>query len=251
MLQTYTSSSDEVVLTARSAGVSSMVIWDETGGRRLYSVFADIDPEALRASLKEASPGSSIHVEAGEGKIFLTGTVATDAASDAAAKMASQYAKEVVNSIRVVPIHGKQVQLKLRIVEVDRTRLEQLGINIFAGGRTAVTTTTGQFSSTLTGSGSSAQVSDPLDVFLYNSKLNVGVTIKDLEQRQVLQVLAEPTLTTLSGLTARFLSGVNFRFRWFSRVVERAAQHRYPSSFDRMASRWNSHRASTRTAQST
>ncbi len=210
VLQTYTSDSDEVVLTARSAGVSSMVVWDQTGGRRLYSVFADIDPEALRASLEEASPGSSIHVEAGEGKIFLTGTVATDAASDAAAKMASQYAKEVVNSIRVVPIHGKQVQLKLRIVEVDRTRLEQLGINIFAGGRTAVTTTTGQFSSTLTGSGSSAQVSDPLDVFLYNSKLNVGVTIKDLEQRQVLQVLAEPTLTTLSGLTARFLSGGEF-----------------------------------------
>lgn len=210
VLQTYTSDSDEVVLTARSAGVSSMVIWDETGGRRLYSVFADIDPEALRASLEEASPGSSIHVEAGEGKIFLTGTVASDAASDAAAKMASQYAKEVVNSIRVVPVHGKQVQLKLRIVEVDRTRLEQLGINIFAGGRTAVTTTTGQFSSTVTGSGSSAQVSNPLDVFLYNSKLNVGVTIQDLEQRQVLQVLAEPTLTTLSGLTARFLSGGEF-----------------------------------------
>jgi pilus assembly protein CpaC len=47
-------------------------------------------------------------------------------------------------------------------------------------------------------------------VFLYNSKLNVGVTIQDLEQRQVLQVLAEPTLTTLSGLTARFLSGGEF-----------------------------------------
>mgnify|MGYP001256892732 CR=1 FL=1 len=212
VLQTYTSGPDEVVLTAKSAGVSSMVVWDETGGRRLYSVFADADPEALRTSLEEAFPAASIQVESGEGILYLSGTVGSDAASDAAAKMASQFAKDVVNSLRVVPVHGKQVQLKLRVVEVDRTRLDQMGINIFAGGRTAVTTTTGQYSSTVTGSGSSVQISNPLDVFLYNSKLNVGVTIQDLEQKQVLQVLAEPTLTTLSGMTARFLSGGEFPF---------------------------------------
>ena len=127
VLQTYTSGSSEIVLTAKTAGVSSMVLWDETGGHRLYTVSADIDPEALRASFDAAFPGSSIHVETGEGKIFLTGSVASDAASDAALKMASLYAKDVVNSLVVVPVHGKQVQLKLRIVEVDRTRLDQTG----------------------------------------------------------------------------------------------------------------------------
>jgi pilus assembly protein CpaC len=126
--------------------------------------------------------------------------------------MASQYAKDVVNSIRIDPVHGKQVQLKLRIVEVDRTRLEQLGINIFAGGRTAVATTTGEFPSSASGSGSSLSVSDPLNVLLYNAKLDVGLTIQDLEQKQIVQVLAEPTLTTVSGLTARFLSGGEFPF---------------------------------------
>jgi pilus assembly protein CpaC len=212
VLQTYTSDSTEVVLTAKAAGVSSMVLWGEAGGQRLYTVSADLDPDALRTSLEEAFPGSSIHAEAGEGKIFLTGSVATDAASDAAFKMASLYAKDVVNSLRVVPEHGKQVQLKLRIVEVDRTRLEQLGINIFAGGRTAVQATTGQFASTAVASNSSFSVSDPLNIFLYNTKLNVGLTVQDLEQKQILQVLAEPTLTTLSGLPARFLSGGEFPF---------------------------------------
>ena len=212
VLQTYTSDTKEIVLTARSVGVSSMVLWDEAGGRRLYTVFADLDPTALRSSLRNAFPGLSIDADAGEGKIFLTGSVATEALADAAAKMAMQYGKDVVNSIRVVPEHGKQVQLKLRIVEVDRTRMNQLGINVFAGGRTAVQTTTGQFGGTVSGSGSSLSVSNPLDVLLYNSKLDVGVTIQDLEQKQVLQVLAEPTLTTLSGLPARFLSGGEFPF---------------------------------------
>jgi pilus assembly protein CpaC len=212
VLQTYTSGAAEIVLTAKTLGVSSMVLWDDAGGHRLYTVFADLDPAALQASLLQAFPGASIHAEAGEGRIFLTGSVATDAASDAAVKIASQYAKDVVNSIRIDPVHGKQVQLKLRIVEVDRTRLEQMGINIFAGGRTALATTTGQFPSTETGSGSSFSVSDPMNFLLYNSKLDLGLTIKDLEEKQVLQVLAEPTLTTVSGLTARFLSGGEFPF---------------------------------------
>jgi pilus assembly protein CpaC len=212
VLQTYTSGSSEIVLTAKTAGVSSMVLWDDAGGHRMYTVSADIDPEALRASFNAAFPVSSIHVETGEGKIFLTGTVSSDAASDAALKMASLYAKDVVNSLVVVPVHGKQVELKLRIVEVDRTRMNQLGINIFAGGRTALATSTEQFGSTVTGSGSALTVSDPLNIFLYNSKLNVGLTVQDLEQKQILQVLAEPTLTTLSGLPAHFLSGGEFPF---------------------------------------
>ena len=213
VLQTFTSGSNEVVLTAKAAGVSSMVLWDETGGNRLYTVSADVDPEALRTSLEQAFPGASIHAEAGEGKIVLTGSVDTAAASDAALKMAQLYTRDVVNSIRIVPVHGKQVQLKLRIVEVDRTRLEQFGINLFAGGQSTVAaTTTGQFASTATGAGSSLAVSNPLNIFLYNAKLDVGVTVQDLEQKQILQVLAEPTITTMSGLPARFLSGGEFPF---------------------------------------
>ncbi|HEV2619961.1 MAG TPA: pilus assembly protein N-terminal domain-containing protein, partial [Acidobacteriaceae bacterium] len=212
VLQTFTSGLNQIVLTAKAPGVSSMVVWDEAGASRLYTVSADIDPEALRTSLGDAFPGADIRADAGEGKIFLTGSVATDAASDAAFKMASLYSKDVVNSLKVTPVHGRQVQLKLRIVEVDRTKLEQQGINIFSGGRTTVATTTGQFASAVSNVASLVTATNPMDIFLYNTKLNVGVTIQDLEQKQVLQVLAEPTLTTLSGLPAQFLSGGEFPF---------------------------------------
>ena len=212
VLQTFTSGSTEVVLTAKTAGVSSMVLWDDAGGHRLYTVSADLDPDALRTSLAEAFPGAQIHADTGEGNIYLTGSVATEADSEAAFKMASLYGKDVVNSLQIVPVHGKEVQLKLRIVEVDRTKLEQFGVNFFTGGRTAASTSTQQFGSTASGSGPSLTVSDPLNIFLYNAKLNVGVTVQDLEQKQILQVLAEPTLTTLSGLKASFLSGGEFPF---------------------------------------
>ncbi|HKO20424.1 MAG TPA: hypothetical protein VJU82_16215, partial [Acidobacteriaceae bacterium] len=112
----------------------------------------------------------------------------------------------------IAPVHDKQVELKLRIVEVDRTKLDQLDINVFAGGRTAIATSTGQFGGAAVGEGATVSVSDPLNLFLYNAKLNVGATIRDLEQKQVLQVLAEPTLSTMSGVPARFLSGGEFPF---------------------------------------
>jgi pilus assembly protein CpaC len=213
VLQTFTSGSAEIVLTAKSAGVSSLVIWDEAGGNRLYAVFADVDPQTLSDSLARAFPGSSIHALAGEGKIFLSGSVPSEAASDAAFKMASLYAKEVVNSLQIVSVHARQVQLKLRIIEVDRSRLDQLGINLFTvGNGTAAATSTQQFASTATGIGTALAVSNPLNIFVYNRQLNAGLTIQDLEQKQVLQVLAEPTLTTLSGVPARFLSGGEFPF---------------------------------------
>jgi pilus assembly protein CpaC len=200
----YTSGSSEVVLTAKDAGVSTLILWDEAGGRRMYTVFANVDAEALQASLVQAFPESLIQVEAAQGKIFLSGSVESAATAEAAVKLASQFAKNVVSSLLIVPVHS--------VVEVDRTRMEQLGINIFAGGRTSVSTTTNQFASGAAANGSSFSVSDPLNIFLYNAKLNVGLTIQDLEEKQVLQVLAEPTLTTLSGVSARFLAGGEFPF---------------------------------------
>jgi pilus assembly protein CpaC len=213
VIQSYTSGQQEVVLTAKTVGVSSIVLWDTTGGHRLYTLSADFDPAALSAALADAFPNSPIQVGTSGGKVVLSGTVISSDAADAALKLASLYSKEVVSSLRVEVPRAKQVQLKLRIVEVDRTRLEQLGINFFAGGKNTSTTTTQQFGTTAitpnpTGGGTFSL--NPLNLLFFNSSLNVGVNVQDLEQKQILQILAEPTLTTISGQTARFLSGGEF-----------------------------------------
>lgn len=216
LLHSYTSGQREVVITAKSAGVSSLVLWDIAGGHRLYTISADIDPELLQASLREALPGSQIQASASGAKLFLTGTVPTDAASEAAYKLASLYTKNIVNSLTVRPVHSRQVQLKLRIVEVDRTRLEQMGINFLSGGKNTSSVSTQQFGATTqignSPTGGFNATTPLLNLLFFNSGLNVGVNVQDLEQKQILQILAEPTLTTLSGLPARFLSGGEFPF---------------------------------------
>ena len=215
VLQSFSSGAKEEVITAKSCGVSTLILWDTSGRRRVFTVFADLDTEGILQMLQDAIPGSKLTVSTSGNRVYLAGTVPTDAAADVLAKMVQAYTKDVVDGVKVLPVHAKQIQLKLRIVEVDRSRLEQFGVNFFAlGGSTLAGTTTGQFASTAipasAASGTSVSVSDPLNMLLYSAKLNAGITVKDLEQKQVLQILAEPTLTTLSGVPARFLSGGEF-----------------------------------------
>lgn len=216
ILQTFTSGPQEVIITAKVAGVSTMVVWDTADHSTMYTVHADVDTSGLRDSLRSAYPNESISATSSEDHVTLSGTVPSQEVADGAVKLAGLYGKDVVNSMRVVPVHGKQVQLKLTVAEVDRSKLTQFGINIAkAFGSSIGTVTTGQYPSsiTATGTGSSsatATASNALNFFFYNFQHGVGVTAQDLQTSNLLQILAEPTLTTMSGKTARFLSGGEF-----------------------------------------
>jgi pilus assembly protein CpaC len=171
----------------------------------------------MRAALESEFPGNKIAIQAEQDILTLTGTVDSKEMADEAGKLAASYAKTVVNSLRVVTKREPQVELKLQILEVDRTKLEQLGFNIFrAAGNNVGAITTQQFPSTGTVSTSSGQTtvqfSDPLNFSIFNFAHDIGATVQALEQKNVVQILAEPTLTARSGQRAQFLSGGEFPF---------------------------------------
>lgn len=228
VLDSYTASPTQIVITAKAAGVSSLVLWNEIGQSQAYLVSADVDVDGLRKSLKEALPDESIKAEGNENQVSLAGTVSSDAAAATALKLAGLYSKDVANSLTVAPPRTKQVKLKVRIVEIDRTKADQAGFNFFTVGRNTSNFTTGQFPATTTNSNSNSSnsgsssgnsttssllaLSDPLNLLFYNSAKGVGAAIKLLENKQILQILAEPTITTVSGQKASFLSGGEFPF---------------------------------------
>ncbi len=215
VLDAMTASQFEVVISAKAAGTSSLVLWSSTGQPRMYTVLADVDVAGLRDSVAQALPGDHVEVEAQEGRIHLTGVVDSDAASDEAARLATIYSKDVVNSLVVDPRHLPQVQLQVRIAEIDRSKLTEFGINLFSLGQNSGAITTGQFSPpsyTSQNGSTSAVISDFLNLFYFNFAHGLGTTIRDLQNKGVLQILAEPTLTTIHGRTARFLAGGQFPY---------------------------------------
>ena len=219
VLDSYTSSPNQVVLTAKKPGMSTLVLWDETGEAKTYQVSSDLNVEMLSDSIKKSMPSSDIHVQANENRIILTGTVASVANGEQVVKMAAVYTKDVMNSLVVNSATVKQVKLEVRIVEVDRSKMSSFAFNFFsAGGNNLASTSTNQYQSTMTvtqgGSTGGKQVTlaNPLNFSLYSSKLNIGATLQDLETMQVLQILAEPTITAISGEKANFLAGGEFPF---------------------------------------
>jgi len=104
----------------------------------------------------------------------------------------------------------------VRIAEVDRTKFDQWGINFFSGGQNAGAVTTGGFtppSFPQVGAGTTQTlVQDALNIFYFNSNLNIGFTMRALQDKGILQVLAEPNLTTISGRAAKFLAGGEFPY---------------------------------------
>lgn len=222
----------EVVLEAKAAGASSLILWDQAGASRMLDVTVDLDVAGLRVAIERAYPDQNIQAQADGGRIILSGLVRDQHAEDDLVKMAGIYSPQVVNSLDLAaPVHEGEILLQVKIAEVDRTRLQQLGVNLFStgAGNTIGVTSTQQFGPLSGGSGGSASgtqvngkpfqggtaaltLSNMLNIFLFRPDINFGAAIQDLEEKSVLQILAEPNLLALSGQKASFLAGGEFPF---------------------------------------
>jgi pilus assembly protein CpaC len=125
----------------------------------------------------------------------------------------------VVNNLYVAagPIE-KQILLRVKFAELDRSKAESYGINILSTGalNTVGGVGTEQFNSGALqpgtgGAPTTISITDALNIFaLHPGNLNLASFIKALETDNVLQILAEPNLVTTNGQQANFLVGGEF-----------------------------------------
>lgn len=215
----------EILVNAKSAGRSSMVIWSRTGERTMYAVTVEQDFEGVRRLLKETFPGEDIDVRADRDTLALVGRASMQVIADRAMALLAPLVKTVVNNLQVVPPGAdKQIMLRVKIAEIDRTVATSFGINLLSTGalNTQGRTTTGQFAAGnpgdisgqtpghAAGATSSFSLSDALNIFAFRPDLNLGVVIRDLQTRGLLQILAEPNLVATNGKEASFLVGGEF-----------------------------------------
>jgi len=199
-------------LFARAIGQTNIFFFDANGQQILgLDLEVSQDMVALQKLIQRTVPGSRIKVDTIGENIVLSGTANTPAEAKLAFDLAAKFAgadgdKKVVTTINVL---GKeQVMLKVRIAEVQRNVLKQLGINttaLFSIGNFAFNLQNiNPFSTALIspGGGYSAGWSNGGD--------EANVIIRAMERDGLLRTLAEPTLTAISGETANFLAGGEF-----------------------------------------
>jgi pilus assembly protein CpaC len=226
VIETLATSPTEIVVEGRAAGRSSLILWDQTGRSQMLDVIVDVDITGLRTAIDHAYPGQQVEVEADAGRLVLTGHVPDAKAVEDLTKMATVYSPQVVSSLQVEPLHERQILLEVKFAEVDRIKLDQLGFNFFSTGAsntigtvstqqfgsTSVTDVTGTIGAPVQGTTSSFRFTDLLNIFLFRPDINLGVTIKALQQKSVLEILAEPNLMAANGQKASFLAGGEFPF---------------------------------------
>ncbi len=211
----------EVMVNAKEPGKTTVIVWDGSGPRQYdVDVTADTtDFENFRRSLIEQLPGSKIEITGKGESIVLTGTVTDSSQIKRAGALAQTRAKTVMNLLTAPPDpEPRQIALAVKFASIDRSALKQLGVNLFS--RNSVLNSqsaTQQFPaprlSPLTpGTGQSVNFADLLNFYLYRPDIGLGATIAALQEQDVLQILAEPTLLTVDGKTASFLAGGSFPF---------------------------------------
>lgn len=219
--------SNQIYIQGKSLGSTNVLLWD-SGDNLVAGLNVDVghDLNGLKAKLHQLMPDEQIQIYSAQGSLALAGEVTSAARLDTAMQIARSYTGDSDTVVNLMSVGGsQQVMLKVTVAEVSRTVARRLGFKFNAldtshshwvgggvrGGAAvpginlnngaaifevnpAVPTidNTGLFASYLS------------ETFLFNA------TMEASKENGSAKILAEPTLTTLSGQEARFLSGGEF-----------------------------------------
>ena len=216
---------NQLLINGKLPGAATLIVWTRAGGRKVIGVRVTGDLAPARSLLAQAFPSERLQISGTKEALVVTGRASSQEAADRIAASLKPFAQSVVSNVEVAPARGvQQIALKIVFAELDRTRSDSFGVNLLStgAGNMPGRTTTGQFSglnpsqvkgtigAPATGAQSTFDITDALNIFAFRPDLNLGATIKALENRGVLQILAQPNLVASDGKEARFVVGGEF-----------------------------------------
>lgn len=196
-------------------------------GRQVANLEISIgrDVGELGPLLKAALPKSEITARTVNDVIILTGTVASAgealravdiakgfaANSNAAQSSAAQPGAGAIGGaqnamvVNALTIRGEdQVMLKVTVAEVERKVVKQLGFSAQAGGDTLLN---GSWGTLIQENPFAINPTMSASALVINGRNNTNATLKAFERYGVSRILAEPTVTAVSGEAAKLLVG--------------------------------------------
>jgi pilus assembly protein CpaC len=221
-------SPQQVMIHGKGPGIVSLILWDRTGKSTSYDLVVEVDISLLQRQLEEQFPTENINVSSAKGAVVLAGTASDPHVVEKAIEIAGSFATKVINLLQLPPPPDtEQILLQVKFADVDRSATQNLGINLFSTGalNTLGSISTQQFSAPFSGLNlqtvspspgpgftTTHTLQDVLNIFFFRPDINFGATIKALQQKNLLQILAEPNLLASNGKEASFLAGGEFPF---------------------------------------
>lgn len=203
-----------LLVTGVKAGATQLIVWDKNEKSQVLEIVVEADLNALTDLVKKNFPGTDVQLSSANGTVVVRGRVPSLQTADQITQLISAYGK-VLNFLEMSG--GQQVMLQVRFAEVSRSATTALGVNFgFADGRAA------QFGNNVPGGGPYSIVdgvgsltrSVGANVTLFGGgrigSSEFDIFLSALRNNNLLRVLAEPNLSTVSGKEAQFLAGGEF-----------------------------------------
>ncbi|PHS24419.1 MAG: type II and III secretion system protein [Robiginitomaculum sp.] len=239
-----------IYILGMKQGQANAFFFDANGNQILnLEITVAQDVRRLSRTIAALLPRARVKIQPMGDNLILSGTVPDAGTADSVLKIAQQSVEKPENVLSLLTIQGKsQVLLKVRVVEMQRTLVKQLGINLSGsisfgnflapiakpllengvpvldqfGNAIFETVIPGSFGTTagLATNNAFSLAGRPLggttgSIGYKNfrqgvQRSSIGAGISALERVGLVRTLAEPNLTAITGESANFLAGGEF-----------------------------------------
>lgn len=209
----------QMILNGKAAGVTSLIIWDESDQPAFFELYVQNDTSDLLDAFKEVAPDEPINIKiTDDGNVILSGTVSSTIVRDQINKISEAYGYKLVD-VSESPI--PQVVLELKVAEISRSisknfsLLYKTGTWAFnpvvspAGGVTPSVIESTGFLGIKNGAGNlwNGSSSSGFQAAIYNQSARFSSFLAMAQTKGLLNVLAEPKLVSTNGREAVFDAG--------------------------------------------
>jgi pilus assembly protein CpaC len=197
----------QLFLVGRGVGSTNVFLLDAAGKIiERFEINVHQDTASVKAALADLLPGEPIDVTGAGDSLVLSGSVSSDGVVQRATALARRFVdddQKIINMMRVA--NEQQVLLRVRVAEVSKTAIKNLGINwnvsniaIGQGLVNAILPASTALTTPATIAGAATDLG-PIG--------SLDATLSMLEQQNLARSLAEPNLVTVSGEVANILVG--------------------------------------------
>ena len=219
----------DVYLLGKSVGTTNLIVWNRNNEASIIDLSVSIDASLLQARLAELLPNEKdLHVTVAGDTLILSGVVSDTVKADQAVSLANAYAQRgsrpaagtaagappvaagtppdpsggpsasprVINLLAIAA--PQQVMLEVKVAEVSKTLVDQLGANL------GLSKTIGGWTYSLL---SNLLSNNPSSFGASNSRNGNFLGLDAQKRDGLIKVLAEPNIMAISGQEASFLAG--------------------------------------------
>jgi len=211
---------DQVLVNGKAFGQVNFIAWEQTGGQFLvFDVYVRANLSLIDSQIRALFPKEDIRLSQANGSVVISGSVKDSNTAAQVQSVVEAANFKTVNMLTSPTSNASQIQLEVRVAEVNRNKLRDYGTSFMSlpqGGTTGYVNSGGgptsldKASIGQTAAALEGIIQPALNLFLFNRQISTAAMLRVLRQEGAFRELAEPNLIAMNGQQASFLAGGEF-----------------------------------------